>query len=397
MIRIVIFFLLLFVTGKDLTCDTNYVLIISVDGFRPEYLNRSITPHINSLATRGVKARLKNVFPTTACPNYISLFTGCYPENHGIISNVFKNTANGEYFDTRVPESYNAPKWYASVFLWEYLEKFSIYSSMISIPGASVYSDYKSSFYFIDIDEKVRPEFRIKEAFYYLRKKEKTPRLTAIRFEFIDEIGHKEGTITDKMNEAIVTLDNFVGEITDSLKSLNIYDKTDIIFLSVHGMTDINDFQTINLGEILYGKDVEIINAGSYAFLYCNSDSIKSYINLLNKNPGLRAFGKKEIPENLHLKYSPFIPDILVLPDYGKTIVEKNDFPTYNLKAIHGYSPEHKSMNGIFIAAGSSFKKKQNTEEVRIIDIFPLICKLFDVHIPKHTDGDIEKINKILK
>jgi ectonucleotide pyrophosphatase/phosphodiesterase family protein 5 len=243
----------------------------------------------------------------------------------------------------------------------------------------------------------VRPEFAIKEAFYNLRETTKTPQLTAIRFDEVDEAGHRWGTVSDKTNEIIITVDNYVGEILDSLKSLNIYDKTDIIFLSVHGITDVNNYQTVNIGEILYNKNVEIINSGSFAFLYCNQDSVETIVNLLNKNLGLHAYKKEDIPENLHIKHHPYAPDILVLADDDKIITEKNDFGTYNLKAIHGYPPENKSMNGIFIAAGPSFKQNPKTEEIRIIDIFPLICTLFKKHIPNCLDGDIKKIQEILK
>ena len=68
-----------------------YVILISFDGFRWDYVNRGITPNINSLIDDGVKATsFKPVFPTKTFPNHISIITGMYSENHRIILMILK-------------------------------------------------------------------------------------------------------------------------------------------------------------------------------------------------------------------------------------------------------------------------------------------------------------------
>ena len=395
--RLIFLFLLVF-AGIPGFASPPDIFIISVDGFRSDFLNRGITPNIDSLVKNGVSARLNNVFPTTSYPNHISLFTGCYPENHGIISNVFKNNQTGEYFDARIPESYNNPKWYDAKFIWEYIEKYGIYSSMIYIPGASVSSDYRAAYYYLDQSSRALAKFRIDDAFAYLHEDAPyTPKLTAILFDRTDETEHQHGTYHDETNKAIKRIDSLVGTIIDSLKEINLYNGTDIIFLSVHGMADVKDSQTVNIGEILYDREIQTDNFGAYAFLYCETDSINTFTTLLNKNPLLHAYSKEEIPDSLHIKHSPFAPDILLIPDYGWIITEKNDFGTYGLKGIHGYPPDNNEMNGVFIASGPSFKKHYKKNIINIIDIYPLICKIFGVYIPQHIDGNFNNIRDILK
>jgi predicted AlkP superfamily pyrophosphatase or phosphodiesterase len=341
---------------------------------------------------------LANVFPTTSYPNHISLFTGYYPENHGIISNVFKNPQTGEYFDSRIPESYNNPKWYDAMFFWEYAEKFGIYSSMIFIPGASVSSKYKGSYYFLDQSSRAIPKFRIDDAFTYLHEAEPyKPSLTAVLFDYTDEAGHKYGTFHDQTNEAIIRIDNLVGTIIDSLKQANMYNQTNIIFLSVHGMTDVQDSQTVNIGEMLYERKIQIDNFGSYTFLYCDLDSVSTFKNILNNNPLLHAYAKNEIPDSLHIKHHPFSPDILLIPKYKRIITEKNDFGTYNLKGMHGYPPSNSDMQGLFIASGPSFKSNYKKNKINIIDIYPLLCTIFRIYVPPHIDGNLKNIRDILK
>ncbi len=374
------------------------IFIISVDGFRPDYLQRNITPNINSLVKSGVSARLRNVFPTVSFTNYVSLFTGCYPENHGIISNVFKNTITGEYFDSRVADSYNSPKWYDAKFIWEYAEKFGIYSSMIYIPGGAIASEYRGAYYFLDQSSHALPKFRVNDAISYLHEKPPyTPQLTAILFDELDNAGHLNGTFHDETNKAIKRIDSLVGTIIDSLKNLNIYENTNIIFLSVHGLADVNEQQTINIGEILFNRNVEIINSGSYAYVYCNPDSVGTIKALLKTKNRLHIYTKEEIPDSLHIKHHPFAPDILIIADYKWLITEKNDFLTYKLKGFHGAPPQFEEMQGVFIASGPAFRADYKIEEVNIIDIYPLLCNVLGINIPRHIDGNLENIKEILK
>ncbi|WVQ96932.1 hypothetical protein IAU59_004040 [Kwoniella sp. CBS 9459] len=86
------------------------VILISLDGFRPSYLDTHahLLPNLISLGSRtpspntddddndevhggwGVRAEsMQPVFPTLTFPNHWSLMTGLYPESHGIIANDF--------------------------------------------------------------------------------------------------------------------------------------------------------------------------------------------------------------------------------------------------------------------------------------------------------------------
>ena len=48
------------------------------------------TPNLDRLVSNGSKAEgLKTVYPSKTFPNHISIVTGNYPSNHGIISNYF--------------------------------------------------------------------------------------------------------------------------------------------------------------------------------------------------------------------------------------------------------------------------------------------------------------------
>ena len=72
------------------------LILISMDGFRWDYTERTDTPNFDFLIEKGVRAQsLMPVFPTSTFPNHLSIATGLYPENHGIVS----NTMYDEVFD----------------------------------------------------------------------------------------------------------------------------------------------------------------------------------------------------------------------------------------------------------------------------------------------------------
>lgn len=64
------------------------LLVISYDAFRPEYLNRNVTPTLNKFRQEGTSAPyMENVFPTKTFVNHHSIATGVYSEVHGVTAN----------------------------------------------------------------------------------------------------------------------------------------------------------------------------------------------------------------------------------------------------------------------------------------------------------------------
>src|SRR5688572_8855253 len=64
------------------------VILVSIDGWRHDYLKRFAPPTLTRLAAAGVRAEaLIPIFPSKTFPNHYTLVTGLYPERHGIVSN----------------------------------------------------------------------------------------------------------------------------------------------------------------------------------------------------------------------------------------------------------------------------------------------------------------------
>ncbi|MBK6679553.1 MAG: hypothetical protein IPG53_05745 [Ignavibacteriales bacterium] len=54
-------------------------------------------------------------------------------------------------------------------------------------------------------------------------------------------------------------------------------------------------------------------------------------------------------------------------------------------------------MHGYFVAMGPSFRKNYKTGTLRNIDIYPLLCEIFDIPVRNGIDGNGERIRFILK
>ena len=64
------------------------VLILVVDGLRPDYVTADLMPRLNALAEGGVRGLAHHaVFPTVTRVNGPSIFTGQYPGGHGLMGN----------------------------------------------------------------------------------------------------------------------------------------------------------------------------------------------------------------------------------------------------------------------------------------------------------------------
>ena len=68
------------------------LILISIDGFRADYLDRGVSPNLAALAAGGVRAeRMLPAFPSITFPNHYTLVTGLYPDHHGVVNNTFED------------------------------------------------------------------------------------------------------------------------------------------------------------------------------------------------------------------------------------------------------------------------------------------------------------------
>jgi len=76
------------------------VLLIGLDGVRPDVLAEVATPNIDALIDQGAfSASARTGYPSVSGPGWSSMLTGVWPEKHGVTNNDFENKHYDEYPD----------------------------------------------------------------------------------------------------------------------------------------------------------------------------------------------------------------------------------------------------------------------------------------------------------
>ena len=111
-------------------------ILVSIDGFRPDYLQRGVTPNLNALAAAGVSTAMRPSFPSITFPNHYTLITGLRPDRSGVVGNKMEDVRRpGEVFTMESDASF---WWEEAEPLWITAEKAGIRSATMFWPGANV-------------------------------------------------------------------------------------------------------------------------------------------------------------------------------------------------------------------------------------------------------------------
>ena len=377
-----------------------YVILISFDGFRWDYLDRGITPNLDKLVNGGVRAiSLRPVYPSKTFPNHISIATGLYPEHHGILHNHFKNPFNGEEYSLNNRNAVQNPKWYSGEFIWETAKKQGIITASFFWPGSEVTAEYRQPHYYKKYQHELPYEKRIEGVLDWLKMPaQKRPHFITLYFHETDTKGHDFGPNSAEINEAIKLLDNQLGSLVDGIKKINLIDSVNIIIVSDHGMTEISENKIINIEKILQGKKCELWETGPVMMVNPPDDDIYKLLKQNNKN--YYVYKKEELANFYYFSDHPFIYPIILIAKPGYSL-EKNlsdSQKEYRLsKGNHGFEKDFLDMHGIFVACGPAFKTGYKTGTVWNIDVYPLICKILNISPNQPIDGKLERIGFVLK
>ena len=378
-----------------------YVLLISFDGFRWDYLDRGLSPNLEKVRTDGVSAiSLRSAFPTKTFPNHQSIITGMYIENHGIISNNFVDRWDNEWYKMGDTASTRNSRWYLGEAFWETAERNNIVTASYFWPGSEQHLKYRHPTYFEYYDHNQTYMQKIEGVINWLKlPQEKRPHFITLYFHETDTYGHDYGPNSEKVNDAIKYLDEATGYLFEQLKEINLTDSIDVIFVSDHGMTEISKDRVINVANIVGSYKCRYNDDGPFMQVQPSKDQRIKVYNILKKNENhYKVYLKEEMPDYYHYSKDPFISSIIIIADLGWSLVSDKSTEWFQkAKGNHGYDNNQMDMQGIFLAVGPDFKIGYRTGTLWNIDIYPLLSKIFDIYPRSNIDGKLERIGFILK
>lgn len=147
-------------------------------------------------------------------------------------------------------------------------------------------------------------------------------------------------------------------------------------------------------------KTTRFIIGLTYTSIWPNSGKLKElYDSLKGKNPHLKVYLRKDIPEEFHIKESNRTAPLVLLPDPGWIIrAKKLKIPYLKgefCRGEHGYTNLCRKMNPGFAAIGPAFKKGVKVDSIETVDIYPLICHILGIKANRN-DGKLERTKKLL-
>lgn len=409
--------------------STKHVILISIDGLRPEFYldTRWPTPNLQQLKVEGVYAeRVKSVFPSYTYPSHTAMLTGALPARSGIYYNApMGSTGDWNWFmkDIKMPT------------LWQALAEKGLTTSAVQWP-VSVGDGI--TYNVPEIWDNKHPEDRITVTRKYATKglveeiemnatgklngenmseeyvsmdinagrmaayifKTYKPNFMALHFACVDGAQHGVGREGKEVTLALAAADRAIGDVLESVERSGLKDSTTVLIIGDHGFMDINSVLRPNvwlkennlLGTGANDWKAKFQPAGGSAFLYLQDKNDKKtfekVMKLLNDLPYSRrklftVYDRARLDEmgadtNAALALGA-VPGIAfsggatnqsgtVLPDTGAAT-----------GGHHGYDPNFPEMYTGFIAHGAGINHDVTISKMGVEDIAPLVARLLGI------------------
>lgn len=213
-----------------------YLILISLDGFRWDYVEKYNPPNLSSFIKNGVKAAsLIPSFPTKTFPNHYTIATGLYPDKHGILGNIFYDYNKDTIFDKRNLKMAEDGSFYGGSPIWVEANKANIVTASYFIVGTEANIQGIRPTYYYKFDNSVKNEERVNQAIKWLNLNEKSrPHLITLYFGDLDKVGHKIGINDEELEKALLGLDKNLGDLFKGVSETGL--PVNIIIISDHGM-----------------------------------------------------------------------------------------------------------------------------------------------------------------
>lgn len=422
-----------------------YVIVISFDAVSEEDLEfLSKQPNFSKLIKNGALIKnVESVYPSLTYPAHVTIVTGKYPKNHGVINNTvldFKNDNPDWYWyrkyikgDTIFDLAEKSGMKTCSI-LWPVTARSKItynmpeifctkrYDNQIlksALAGSKIYQvNMNKRFGYLrqGMEEPYLDNFATEVAKKTIR--ELKPNLILLHLIDSDSQKHKYGIENKEVIESLKRHDERLGEIIESLKLAGIYEDSTIIALGDHSQINVNN--VIKLNSILMKNDLINVNGNkikSYKAIAKSCDG-SSYIYLKNKNDVETRKKVRDILNELKNKYSNVIEEVYnneeiknlgadinasfmieakrgyyFIDDFlGEAIevIDESSKIKHKLRASHGYLPSRDNYKTFFIAYGKTIKKGVLLEKGKLINHGPTIAKILDIDL-RDCGGIVEE------
>lgn len=402
----------------------NRVIMISLDGYKMEYLNKwkSETKYLNKLRSCGVHIPyMRSIFPTKTFPNHYAIATGLYAESHGIVDNKFIDYETGEIFSLGDKRSF----WWKGDPIWNTVRNQNKTSAVIYWPGSDVEINGQQPNYWTMYDDDLVPfEERVEMILNWVDgidhqtgEKINPPDLMMGYFDQPDHDGHEYGPDSEEIGLIVKEMDDVIGSLIEGLIDRDQFNCINLILVADHGMATtpeqdvfyLDQYLEVEPYEIDMSNDIFVRSGASPGLGRAVSDNVSPYnwdttlkdqcyealkCNLSGNRS--KIFTKQDLPKRLHHLNNDRIPDLQMLMD-DNILVNQRPNPEYKDSiGNHGFDNEYTSMHALFLATGNAFQDEYQDDFVHMnVEIYNTIASILNIQASPNN-GTSGSLNHLL-
>ena len=379
-----------------LPAERAILILISVDGFRWDYLDRYESPNLRQLAAGGIRAEgLIPQFPSKTFPNHYTIVTGLKLANHGIISNNMRASDIPGEFSLSNRDVLADPRWWGGEPIWNTAEKQGRIAAAMFWPGSETVIGGRQATYWTPFDDGLPNEDRVSRVLAWLNLPEgKQPSFLTLYFSDVDNAGHDDGPESEAVRAAVRSVDRSIGELVAGVKAIGLDDRVHYVVVSDHGMAALSPDRVIVLDNLIDVAQMDVIDWAPVLGLSPKDGNVeKLYAALKDKHPNLDVYRRDEIPAVYGIAGHPRLPPVVGIAHEGWYITSKREVDRWGEPdrdppgGTHGYDARAKSMQGVFVAAGPRLKRGVTVAPFENVHIYELMCAVLGL-TPAKNDGD---------
>lgn len=377
-----------------------YVILISFDGFRHDYVEKYNPPNFKEFIGKGASAKsMTPSFPSKTFPNHYTIVTGLYPGNHGLVDNSFYDKPLDTRYSMGNRQIVENPAFYGGLPLWQLVQEHGMKSASYFWVGSEVKIKNRFPDYYHKYDGSVPNETRITETIKWLNMPEaERPNFISLYFSLVDSQGHTTGPDSPETGESVIEADRLLGILMNELKNVDL--PVNVIITSDHGMKTVPNTEEnlVAYQDILEGIDKDtyrFVSNGAHGHLYVEDESKRAGIFkvLQSRADHFRVYRKGNFPEGWHYNHDR-IGDILFTMDPGYYITSKGrkgrQIANGGVTGQHGFDPYvTEEMGAIFYAQGPNIKIGTRLDRFENVNVYPFVAHILGIKDYPKVDGDL--------
>lgn len=392
--RLVLAVVLLLAGARAVSAMEPTVVVLSWDGVRHDYPDRTALPALARMARDGVRAaRLVPPFPSSTFPSHVTLATGARVDRHGIVANAFRDRERGTFVYS------NDASWIRSEPLWCAAERQGVRSAVFFWVGSETpWNGVAATYRKAPFDAAIGEDEKVRQLLAWLDLPDaERPRLLMSWWHGADAPGHRDGPDAPSVTAAMAQQDAALGRLLAGIDARGLWDAVTLIVVSDHGMTTID--AAVDARAVLAdaGIAAEVWNSEAVASVWLTDPSRRdAALRVLGRVDGVTTYPADGLPPDWHYDVPDRIGDVVAVVEPPRLfaahglwdrLVRRFSLWLGRHQGGHGYDPRRPDMQGIFFALGRGVHAGTQLGEVSALDVAPTVAALLGIAPPREAEG----------